>query len=494
MVLLIKATNNMYSDMKKVAAQMVNMESNQKVYDEHGTATFADEKTTKRPKFNTYEHNSVEFDFNLSFGIILIYSKSDGGHAQAISDEIKKLGVPANVSEFVHKKSDYYTMVKSEVLSKDTASQNVNNSRKCFRKIITDPYYLKRAWSGNNTRFVWLIVNKIAGNFRGSHLKIEEIEPSTQTEVYLNRSICTIVYDGLNIFNMPNMTKQIDYPTLNQYNIFKNKQILEDPIYMSWTGGLRYEIYYQFTKKSPSFLHINTSNPQNEIFNPLSTESKFDDVALKRLNPDKDWKKQLQEPFDYKKQEDDEVKLVDEGKPKFPNDVCFISKIPLWYKFYMVRIKNATDEFDIAVTPSVMHQSYEFGKVFHDLRQVINLIENVTFTSVRVCEHPRTFLEILDLIDIHPIKKNIMRCIETHGCFAKANDVGNRDQSYSRYAHQYYTKDKSTNQIYVGVVGCNDSHVVAYQNTETILFRVIVVETQPRGTQDLLLFSDQRFG
>lgn len=497
MVLIIKATDDVSSDMRKVASQMVNMESNQHVYRDDGSPKYPDEKDTKRSKFNVYQHHSVEFSFDLSFGVILIYSKyEDVVYQTMISDEIKKLGVPSNLSNFININSDYYTLAKSEVTSRDTASQHHNSHKKCFRKIISDPYYLKRSMSGSKTKFVWLIVKKVERNFRGSYLKIQELDPSIPSEVYLNKSVCTIIYDGLNLFNVPTMTKQLDYPSIEQYNFYKENQILKDPIYLSWTGGLRYEMYYQFTGKSPLYLHIDPPEDGGggndySLFKPIETIVDSNTVELKRLNPEKDWRKQLQEPFDYKKQEEDEIKLVDEGKPKFPNDICFISRMPLWDQFYMIRIKNETSEFDIAVAPSVVHQRYPFKKTFSNIRHVIEHIDKVKFVGLRICHHSRSFLEVLDMIDVHPVKKNIMRCIEMHGCYSKSNDSGNHAESYSRHARKYYTTDKSKGQIYIGLTGINDSHIVLYHHTKTILFRVIEVESQAGRPPDVHLFPDQ---
>ena len=475
MVLIIKARTNPVNDMKQLAGQMVNMEINQHVYDDYGVPKF----DIRRPKFNTYTHNSVNFEFVLGFGIIILYVQQDGiNYISLITEEIKKMGVPKNVSEMIHHRSDYYTFVKSAVVSKNSHGPNTytGSRQKCFRKIISDPYYLNRAISGDSNHFVWLVITKPVGNFRGSYLKIPEMDPKFPSELYLNKSICTILYDGVDMFGVPSMTKQINYPALEQYNMFKRKQIIQDPIYISWTGGLRFEIFRQFRREHPIYwCDMPEDSPD---FTPEDVkELKVADVQLKRLNPDKPWRDQLKEPFDYQKQEEDEVLLVEEGKSVFPNDVCFISKIPLWEKFYIVRIKNATSEFDIAVAPSAFHVKWKTNKKeLLNIKEIIESGDNdLKMLSFRVCSHPRTFLEVLDMIDVNPVKKNIMRCMEFYGCYCKVNDYGNRDSSYSRYARQYYVIDKNSSQVYVGVIGVNDSHISLYQNTDTILFRVVVL-------------------
>lgn len=503
MVLIIKSKNNQVGDYRRIAAQMINMETNQKVYDDDAKELYPDTMETKRPKFNSYSRNSVEFDFTLTTGVVVLYLKTDSAysrndHAALLAEEIQKLVLPVNFTETVSNKSDYYTMAKSNITTRTTALHTGYNNKKCYRKIITDPYYLKKALTSNTSHFVWLVVIKNEGNFRGSHLSIQEIDPSVPSEIYLNKSIGTIVYDDLDMINILGIKKQVNYPSLEQYRMFSQKQILVEPIYVSWTGGLRYEIYHQFTGRQAVFNNIAMSTDGepmlgigNEVYKPIMPELELKEVELKRLNPEKSWKEQLLEPFDYKKQEEDEINLVEEGKPKFPNDICFISKIPLWDKFYVIRVKNETCEFDIAVAPSVVHSKISVKKFYLDFKDQLSWKnEEVSMLSLRICSHPRTFLQVLDMLPnkIHPIKKNIMRCMELYGSYSKANDSGNKTPN-ARYARNYYVMDKNTKQLYVGVQGCNDTHVALYQNTDTILFRVIVVETL--RSPDPLLFPDQ---
>jgi hypothetical protein len=503
MVLIIKSTNNQTKDYRRIAAQMINMETNQKVYDDDAKEIYPDTKETKRLKFNSYLQNSVEFDFTLTTGTIVLYLKTKSSyertdHAELIAQEIRKLTFPANFTETVSNKSDYYTMVKSNISYITTVSHNSHNIEKCYRKIITDPYYLKKVLVSNTAHFVWLILVKNEGNFRGSHLSIQEVDPSFPSEIYLNRSICTIVYDDIDMINTQGIKKQINYPSLGQYRMFSKKQILEEAIYVSWTGGLRYEIYYQFTGHQAIFNHI-ALDPTgefvqgfgNEVYKPVMPNLEFKEVELKRLNPEKSWEEQLLETFDYDKQEEEEINLVEEGKPKFPNDICFISKIPLWTQFYVIRVKNETCEFDIAVAPSVVHNKILVGKLHLDFKDQLSHKNNkVSMVSLRICSHPRTFLQVLDMIPnkITSVKKNIMRCMETYGAYSKSNDSGNRT-SNSRHARNYYVMDKNTKQMYVGLQGCKDIHMSLYQNTNTILFRVMVIETL--RSPDPLLFPDQ---
>lgn len=490
MVLLIKSRGSQVDNYRKIAAQMINMETNQKVYDNDAKELYPNTSDTVRPKFNVYNHNSIEFEFSLTTGIIVLYLKDDSNydrtdHAALLIEEIQKLSLPVNFSETVSSESKYYTMAKTKLFNRNT-SPNANFSNgKVYRKIITDPYYFKKSISSNEANFVWVLIVKTEGNFRGSYLSIQELDSGVPSEIYLNKSICTIIYDDTNMFDIRGIKQQINYPSIEQYRMFSQNQLVEEPIYVSWKCGLQYEIYYQFTGKKPILNNLSVceegflaEESSLNRYKLITTELPFKDANLKRLNLDKPWKEQLLEPFNYKKQEEDEINLNEEGKPIFPNDICFISKIPLWDKFYVIRIKNETDEFNIALSPSVVH-----GKIRYDGgylgfgSQILMKTENISIMSVSICSHPRTFLQVLDMFPnkINPIKKNIMRCMEIYGAYSKASDVGNKTNT-SKFARNYYVMDKVTEQMYVGVQGCNDTHIILYQNTSTILFRVLIIE------------------
>ena len=490
MVLIIKSKGDQANDYSRIAAQMINMETNQTVYDDNASSLYPDTKETKRPKFNIYNSNSVEFDFTLKNGIVVLYLKSNisytrHDHAMFITEEIQKLNLPVNFTETISNKSDYYTLAKSEITVKTTRFEQTYNSQKFYRKITTDPYCLKKIITSNTAHFVWLIIIKNADNFRGSQLFIHEMDPTIPSEVCLNKSICTIIYDDIDMINNQETQKQLNYPSLNQYRMFSQNQIIVEPIYISWTGGLCYEIYYQFTGKTPKYNRLdlaadgeNFIGECSDFYKLIMPYLEFKDLKLKRLNPEKSWKTQLLEHFDYEKQEDDEINLKEEGKPEFPNDICFISKIPLWDKFYVIRIKNETCEFDIAIAPPLVHGKFRMNKVLMGFKEYLSWKNGkISMLSLRICSHPRTLIQVLDMLPnpIHPIKKHIMRCMELYGAYSKSNDSGNSNSF--RYSRNYYVMDKITNQIYVGVKSCNDTHITLYQNTNTILFRIIVVET-----------------
>lgn len=487
MVLVIKSSGNTTADAHLIATQMINIETNQLVYDP--TGSFLNVQT-KRDPFNVYVHQSVEFEFQVTFGVVVIYTESGDDISSIIGNVITRLGVPESFKETIDPITDHYTLVTAPIRGFSTIIGAKSSQTSCFRKLITDPYYIKRVMSSGGADFVWLIVQKTSRNFRGAHLRVAEVDPSYLSESYLNRSVCTILYDGMNMFDILTMSKQLNYPSLYQYNMFKNTRIVQDPIHVSWTLGMHAEIYYQFTKTP---LTSESLRPYPIFGTPAS----FEEVKLKRLDPTRPCWQQLTDPFDYEAQELAENELLEEGKPRYPNDVCFITRIPLWGTFLVGTIKTGDQECDIAISPSFLFCKDTTRRNEGDMDALIASQSKgmSTLVTLRTCIHPRTFVEVLDMMDIAPVKKNIMRCMELYGAYATPDNLGIAVDGVPRYAsriaRQYYVCDKLTNQIFVGVTGMTDAHIAMYQNTRTTLFRVINVEicTSP----DPILFQDHSY-
>jgi hypothetical protein len=475
-------------NIRRIAAMMINMETNQHFYDDCGKVAYADSPDVKRPAFNTYVHKSVDFEFTLAFGVVLIYTPEflyNFNFVELIKTQLQIMEMPSNFTEHVNEMSDNYTMVKSRVKNFDTTTRQHSRPRDTqYRKIIPDQHDVKRTVSTNH-QFSWLIIVKSSSNFRGSTLSVQEMDPIIPSEIYLNRSVGTIIFDNLDMFNIPNMTKQLDYPYLHQYNIYRKKRIIVEPIHICWTGGLRYELNYLFTGTAQIHTNYNPLIRWNiELGEPILPNMLY----LKRLNPDLEWTTQLKDTFDYKQQEEDEVNLCEEGKHPFLNDVCFITKIPLWGKFYVIKIANENCEFQIAVVPSAFHSLHMKGTISFDIIELINQC-GVTVTSVSVSECSKTFMEVLDSVpNLNPVKKNIMKCMELYGCYSRVDQSGGSYRNYSSNVtnsnRTYYTMDKHTKQIYVGITHIKDLHMFMYAEN-AILFRVILVN---HGA-DPILFS-----
>ena len=478
MVLIIKSSGDSAADVRLIATQMINIESNQTIYGKSGEVLSA--RRAKVP-FNAYTHDSVDFEFQFTYGVIVAYC-TQGIFPDELQIQLDMLGVPSTFTETIGSGTDQYTLVKEPIIRHNTRIGASSARNPCFRSIVCDGYTIKKALTTPGTNFMWHLVVKASASFRGPYLHIDEMDPTLLPEGYLTKSVCTIIYDGIDMFAAPTMIKQLDYPDLSQYNMFQANQIVREPIYVSWTGGLHFELYYQFTKSHPGAYLC----APPDIFREGIVSS--EQLCLKRLDADRPYMEQLSEPFNYEKQEEDE--LLDEGKPPFLDDVCFITKIPIYQDFYIGTIKNATHEFDIALCPAVVHLAHVFGKREVHLAEYIKA-HNAELSLIRLRRsvHHRSFLEVLDMLDIDPVKKNIMRCMELYGAYSDDMDVGDQGGPYrASNSRQYYVVDKTTDQIYLGLSRINDLHVAMYQNTPTILFRVIDVDKV--HSPDPIIFRD----
>ena len=182
MVLIIKSSQNLGKDMRLIATQMVNIETNQQVYDKSGNSTTVDGKDTKRPTFNTYQHNGMEFDFQVTFGVVIMYVRSDLSFPTMLKEELDKISIPKNFTEATHMMTDYYTLVKTQVANNGTILAVSSGPAQCFRKIITDPFYIKKTMMAKGAHFVWLVLVKPQSSFQGPYMRIEELDTAYLTE------------------------------------------------------------------------------------------------------------------------------------------------------------------------------------------------------------------------------------------------------------------------------------------------------------------------
>lgn len=442
MVLIINSTGDDAIDIDRIAKCMINIESNRIVYNEYG------EKVDKKEKFNVYQDEFVEYDFILQYAKIILYLRPDQNFSYCeIQNKIMNLTIP--IQNFIHKNSDNYNLIEIKP-SNTITKNNCGYSSKVFRFITSNFDSFKKSLKTDRISFSWFIekFNKTNSFY------IPELYPKIPPEEYLNKSIFTVIYDGVGMFQNNKIIKQINYPSLKQYYMYNKCKIIEEPIYISLKEGLIYEIYNYFKGSLPK-LYLPHKVERNMKYNLKYKD--FPDYNIKRVDLERTWEDQILDDFDYKKQEEIEKNLNKEDKNKFRNDICFISRIPLYDRYYIVRISNKTCEFNIAVSPCGF-------EIFMCLSQIIYKDKGYKILSVieRNYSKKRKFLDVLDTLAINPIKKNIMKCIELYGC-------------YMTEKMELYTVDKKTSQIYVGLEQIGDADIIKYSNTNTILFRIIPV-------------------
>ena len=291
MVLFIKSKKSIINNIEILCKMMLNIEQNKTIYNANGNLNNAN--LAKKP-FNQYVYNQIDNNMNVSIGIIVVYDNNsfvNPGTSNTIINSIKNKLAEIDQGNFNTKrpisvqsyKSTHYTLLSKKPDNDRSTSTSAYGTS--YRKIIDNWYSIKKCCE-NGTAFVWLLYNIHPKNIN-NYLHIAELTNQHLSNTYLSRSISTIIYDSKDVFNVSNMTKQLDYPSLNQYRMFNQNQILDQKIYISQIFGLDYEIMN----------HYDTSNfvMYHENGNKLETikSVKCEDFKIRRRDPKKIWYKQI---------------------------------------------------------------------------------------------------------------------------------------------------------------------------------------------------------
>jgi hypothetical protein len=468
MVFLIKQQSTLYTDIDIICKTMINIEQNKNVFDINGA--------TKGPPlcnvpFNSYTHQQVDYDMTVSLGVLVLYMPNSEENHDTISsmliNKFREIGGVDRITKVPissgNNRSTTHTLLNS-CISFDMENSTTSYGS-AYRKIVMGDYNIKQVCE-TGPRFVWSI-HLIKKDI---YLSIPELYSGLMKSTYLLRSISTIIYDTADIYNMPHGTKQLDYPKLNQYNMFKNNQIVPESISISQIFGLGMEITKCYYKKIP-----NDNTYVRQIMSDTKTVdyTKYD---IRRLNPNKKWYTQLQEPFNYKEQEILENDNIETGKPPFRNDVCFITGTPLYNKVYILEVQY---NGRVNKTPDSSTKSYIFIGAFTYYMSFIGTnaiafltlffkINNISILQTFITNFARTEFDAINMIPnklLHPMKKNIMLAISKNGLLSQ----------HQGCTEVFYTVDLQKNIIYVGFLNLYDGHLVKYQNTDTVLFHLIYI-------------------
>ena len=478
MVLIIKQRNSLTDEIDLICKMMINIENNQNVFNLQGLENNL--ATTKNP-FNNYTYNQVDFNISVSMGVVIIYTSEDIQNRTVINLMMSKfielnkdtsINVPYSSNQY---NSTYHTLVTTKPNTSITGT-SVNPFVKAYRKLITNSNDIKKSCE-DGSRFVWYI-QVIDTN---PYLEIVELSSMVPQKSYLMRAVSTIIYDGKHLFNVKNGTKQINYPELTQYNMYKNNQILDTTIHISHLFGLDYEIISYY---SDGEIDFETGVFNMRVFDFKYDMLKYDEVEIRRVNKDKKWHIQLKDPFDYEKQEELESITEETGKPPFPNDVCFITGMPIYSACYILKVGKLIPPVDANQATETPEPRYE--NISHIM--VSSYIYHLYFTSSRTSQHntfasyflrksgytiiqtfistfPRTELEAIELIPpnkISPMKRDILTCISKNG--------GNLTTDNKNHTTMLFTINMDKKIVYVGFENLLDIDIMTYQTTNTVLF------------------------
>jgi hypothetical protein len=488
MVLFLKAQSvDLTSDISMICKMMYNIECNRNVFNLTGGRI---DPELQKNTFNEYTYKQVTYNITPSYGVLVIYDNATLPTTQIanlLSEKFRDLNCNYDINElspcYIQQyKSTAYTMISRK--TSDLHSTSLYESGVNYRKIITDASSLDRGIT-SGTKFIWYVVSCSSNT---KYLQSPELYDGYPTEQYLNSALSTVVYDGVGLLNVKHGMKQINYPSITQYTISTKSRIITDVIYIGRKTGLLLEIatYYADLTLNKYMSQLFIELPKH--FHDFTIECvEYNTTQVRRLDLSKHWSNQLITPWDYKEQEDKEENIMETGKPAFPNDVCFISQTPLYDTVYLLEVTHKqkrapvisdidTDDKNtntititsrIFVSPYSMHCEFTTKKSRYDLVSLPEYLNSygIQITGCNTVKYPRTELTTIEEISsdiISDEKRKLLCSISKFGCF-----------EYFNYENAIcYAVDVDANQVYAGFTKyINDSHIIKFNNTKTILFR-----------------------
>lgn len=465
MVLFIKSelTN---TSILSLCKSMINIEHNKTIFDENGEFV----KINDRKLFNNYKIEQIVYNISVSSGVLLIYSDTNStklenscfidklikcideieNEYKIDCDEIEKI---ININ---YNKSTTYTILTKKIKSCENQPNDLVTRRFFNNSNLT--------YDNSNT-FTWTY--KFVQSYEG-YLNISELCTKIPNELYLMRSISTIICDSDKIFNVKNMTKQIDYPSLDQYNMFINNKIICDQIYISMYSGLSYEIIKYFNKDNcveiynkgwPNRLPTYDENMSNRMLPYNQSSSKYK-VTTRDIK--KEWHEQLSECINTTNSIYDNNKICTNG-------ICFITGVPLYDNALVLKVIYNNDDNTIR---NILINCYVYQSLF--TCDKISFLEYFIKSKIHILEvnkfkYSRSEIDVISMISdnlINPIKKELMEAICINGIYV-----------HDKYSEKMIarTANLKTNKIFIGLPNIKDSDIIKYQNTNTILFNIVLI-------------------
>ena len=425
---------------KKISKVMINMEENLHIFDNEGN-------NNPEPylPFNNYTHQDVEFNFDINMGVLVLY----------FDDE--KIN-NSDIVECLTKELNYHRIINDKVPTDYGNAKNTNYvsiksvpKLSCKqRALFTDLLILEKAYLYGTTKFLWYI--KLC-NKSNDYLKIynykQKYEFGAVNQKFLLKSISTIIYDNCNIFNVKNGHRQIDYPYIEQLNMYKENRIIKDPIYINSTNGLAIEILSYFSNMHNSIIY---SKSCKEF--PIVNMQQF---KLKTINLHMEWNLQLNKNYEYTA---DESEMEYKG---LANTYCYISHMPLYDYFYIIEVQKKTD----ATQPNLM---LPISSIVYNSKHAKNIFKNYFEKS---CDYiiVKTYLSYMHRTEYEAImlipdsklekpKRDLLLAISKYG-------IG-----YDPKRQEEFSLDPYSKTLYIGHNTIKDSHIMNYMHrSDIVLFK-----------------------
>lgn len=494
MVLIIKQSDNIDHMVDRICKTMINIEQNKTIFKKDGSIIH--DVDIVEP-FNTYTYKQVNYDITASLGVLLIY-KTNITFSELyllLIAKFEELDAHINYSNLMIScsrgcyKSTYHTLITTSY--KNMTKNLGRHHNRCL--VNYDSVNVERA--DNLSQFMWhiQIINTT------SYLHISELSYNySPNKSYLMRGTSTIIYDDYNLFNVSDYTKQINYPALEQYIAFDQNRLLNETVYISRIVGLDYEIMRHYYTDD-----IDEYNKYSIISEGMEFED-YKKFKIRRVNISKKWYTQITELFDYATQEELEQTRDETGKPPFPNDVCFITRAPIYGAFYIFEVRKlarpsrvsarsqagpaesheapaqqaeaqANENVSyIMVSPMIYMCCMKIKNKIYSFMEYFEKKSGYTISRKYIGQYARTEYECIQMIPDKKIsseKRDILLSISRDNAKIARNINGE-----VCYGYAVYVANISKKLIYVGLQNVADVDVIKYANNNTIIFGVVLYD------------------
>ena len=464
------------NDMTNIAKIMINIEFNRVIYDQDGI------QVDQNTKFNEYLDNGIQYDIMTNRGFIIICSDNciDNKFIKQLSNLVIALNhdIPSICIQYL---SHQYTLVTQ----KNTYANNNNKSSSSrYRKIMLHNSMSSKITENKNVYFTWYVIPHIKQN---SAFYIPELDSKAPNIDYLLRSPYTIIYDQINLFNMQHGYKQLNYPSLSQYTLYNKNIIMDFIIILEKITGLEYEIYNclavdkNYTNADRRYVYTNELDQRlsTACLMHIGSRVGFNLVKPTRVDLTKTWELQIKEPHIYEEQEKNGINDVSNGIPPRPNDICYFGHTPLFGDVIVLTITQTLpdgnqNQFDILVSKSIYH--IETGKP--SLRRIIRE-NNMDIICRRITTFPRNTIDVINNLNINPIKKDIMISMERYGCALLPHTYLNQTTDIL-----YITINPDKKQLYLGIKRFTSFEMSCLTNTNTILYRIMTFGSHAKYSEN----------
>lgn len=256
-------------------------------------------------------------------------------------------------------------------------------------------------------------------------------------EDYIIESLQTIVIDNVDLLNWVSFTMYLDFPTLEEYNI-NHELFITTPLKLRQDFGLLEDFVQRLNKlieKSDKKKKSQKSDFMvfsGEFRNVMKVcdHSYFDiesidwkDVRPKRRDPSSDPDTLIFPDFNYVQQEKAVKNAYNIGKPICADNLCFVTGIPLFDEFLVIRFPN----YDICINTVSLYCDKVYAK---NIKSELNFIpvyiapDNKDFDKVKVfkCKAEISYEEMLHKLDMDANLRKLYLACHNNNVFRDDND------------------------------------------------------------------------